>query len=268
MSFSSAKKNWEGLAKRDPLWAICTHPGKIREKWSENDFFLTGQKEINFLFDYLKYRNINLPDHELVLEFGCGVGRLLRALYPHFNSLCGVDISPTMIEKAGLLNREYLDKITFQTLQEPLRDLVDAGSVSLVISLIVFQHIPPGHSSRYLDDLMQLMKPGGLFIFQLITKDIRHRRWLKKIRSFIRIRERLALIGVGDHFQMEMNVMNQQEIVEIIKKNRGEILDILCTNHSDPAYEGNLKFIDEKDCIDYVSNLFIVRKSEELNTND
>jgi SAM-dependent methyltransferase len=268
MSFSSTKKNWEGLAKKDPLWAICTHPGKKGEKWDEKEFFLSGQKEIDLLFEFLESRNINLPDNELVVEFGCGVGRLLRALYPRFESLCGLDISPTMIEKAELLNQEYLDKITFQTIQEPMLDIFDTGSVSLVISLIVFQHIHPSYYSQYIEDLMRLVKPGGLFILQLITKDKRSLRWIKNIRSFIRIRERLAMIGIGNHFQMEMNVMNRQEIVGIIKKNKGEILDILITNHTNPAYEGSLKFVDERDCIDYVSTLIIVRKLEELNPNN
>ncbi len=270
MSLRSIKKNWEGLAGKDPFWAICTHPGKKGGKWNEKDFFQTGETEINRLFDYLKSRQIKPPDNELVLEFGCGVGRLLRALYPHFHSLCGVDVSRTMIEKAEALNREYLDKISFQTLQNSPGSLFDPGSVSLVISLIVFQHIPQNHSSRYMAELLQLLKPEGIFIFQLITKDVRSLKWVKKIRSFIRIRERLAMLGIGDHFQMEMHVLDKLKVCQMIRENGAEILDICITNHSDPAYDGNLKFIDEKDSIDYVSTLFIVRKiaGESSNIED
>ncbi len=260
MSLRSIKKNWEGLAGKDPFWAICTHPGKQGGKWKEKDFFLTGETEINRLFDYLKSRQISPPDNALVLDFGCGVGRLLRALYPHFHSLCGVDVSRTMIEKAKALNRTYLDKISFQTVQNSPGSLFEPGSVSLVISLIVFQHIPQYYSCRYMAELMKLLKPDGLFIFQLITKDVRSLSWVRKIRSFIRIRERLALIGIGDHFQMEMHVLDKQQVCQLIRGNGGEILDICVTNHTDPAYDGNLKFIEEKDTVDYISNLFIVRK--------
>jgi cyclopropane fatty-acyl-phospholipid synthase-like methyltransferase len=172
-----------------------------------------------------------------------------------------------MIEKAKALNREYLDKISFQTIRNSVQSLFDPGSVSLVISLIVFQHIPKHHSCRYMAELLQLLKPDGLFIFQLITKDIRSWRWVKKVRSFIRIRERLAMIGIGDHFHMKMHVLSKQEVCRTIRGNGGEVLEICVTNHSDPAYDGNLKFIDERDSIDYVSNLFIVRKVSGKSSN-
>lgn len=270
MSYRSIKKNWEGLANKDPYWAICTHPDKKRGTWNEKDFFLTGEKEIKQLFEYLKVRQITLPDNELVLEFGCGIGRLLRPLYPHFHSLYGVDVSNTMIEIAETLNRAYLDKISFQTIPDTSASLLDPGSASLVICLLVFQHLPRNHSFRYMAELLRLLKPGGLFIFQLITKDLRNMKWLRKFRSFIRIRERLALVGIGDHFQMKMQVLDRKEVCQWIRKNGGEILDISVTNQSDPAYEGNLKFIEERDSIDYISNLFIVRRKsvESSSTED
>ncbi len=269
MSLRSIKKNWEGLADKDPFWAICTHPEKKGGTWDEKDFFQTGENEITRLLDYLKSKQITLPDNEIVLEFGCGVGRLLRALYPHFQSLVGVDVSRTMIEKAETLNRKYLDKITFEILENSPGSLFETGSVSLVISLIVFQHITKSHSCRYIIELLQLLKPGGLFIFQLITRDVRSWKWMRRIRSRIRIRERLAMAGIGDHFQMEMHVLNELKVCRLIRENGGEILDVRITNHTDPAYEGNLRFIDEKDSIDYVSKLFIVRrKSGEYSNSE
>ena len=61
---------------------------------------------------------------------------------------------------------------------------------------------------------------------------------------------------------MKMQVLDRGEVSQWIRKNGGEILDISVTNQSDPAYEGNLKFIEERECIDYVSNLFIVQKKQ------
>lgn len=261
MSLRSIRKNWEGLAEKDPYWAICTHPGKKGRKWNEKDFFLTGETEVNRLFEYLNARQISLPDHDLVLDFGCGVGRLMRALYPHFRSLQGLDVSSSMIEKAEALNSQYLDKISFHLLQTFPGSFVKPGSVSLVICLLVFQHLPGNHSLQYMADLLSLLKPDGLFIFQLITKDVRSMKWVRKIRSLVRVRERLALIGYGDHFQMKMEVLDREKVCQWIGKNGGEILDIGITNHTDPSYAGNLKFIEEKESIDYVSNLFIVRKN-------
>jgi ubiquinone/menaquinone biosynthesis C-methylase UbiE len=44
---------------------------------------------------------------ESALDFGCGVGRLTRALSRYFNQSYGIDISASMIKKAQELNQSY-----------------------------------------------------------------------------------------------------------------------------------------------------------------
>ena len=39
--------------------------------------------------------------------FGCGVGRLTRALADHFERVVGIDVAPSMIAQARAMNREY-----------------------------------------------------------------------------------------------------------------------------------------------------------------
>jgi ubiquinone/menaquinone biosynthesis C-methylase UbiE len=42
--------NWEGFAQVDPLWAICADPvrhGRAQTRWTPEEFFATGQLEIN-----------------------------------------------------------------------------------------------------------------------------------------------------------------------------------------------------------------------------
>ncbi len=40
------------------------------------------------------------------LDFGCGVGRLTQALADYFNEVAGVDVSPTMVNKALEYNKK------------------------------------------------------------------------------------------------------------------------------------------------------------------
>lgn len=95
---------WESHAKEDLLWAIISTPWKRGGKWDLDEFLKTGRDEIAALAHTLDTHEIPF-DRAAALDFGCGVGRLSQALAGHFASVCGVHISPTMIETAQKLNR-------------------------------------------------------------------------------------------------------------------------------------------------------------------
>lgn len=50
------KEDWEDLAELDIYWSILTNPNKKFGKWNINDFFKTGEKEV----DGLIKKNIQL----------------------------------------------------------------------------------------------------------------------------------------------------------------------------------------------------------------
>ena len=106
-SLKQLQRNWEGLAQADPLWAICTDPGKRNSQWTREEFFATGRKEIETVLGYAARVGLCIDKTSPALDFGCGVGRLTRALADHFPECCGVDISPTMISMAQEFNRDH-----------------------------------------------------------------------------------------------------------------------------------------------------------------
>src|SRR5574337_1244819 len=106
-NLSKTKKDWETLAKEDPLWAILGADDKKYNSWKLNEFFKTGQEEINLVIKYLKEKKLLPKAKKSSLDFGCGVGRLTRALSKYFDESYGVDISPTMIKSAKDLNKEF-----------------------------------------------------------------------------------------------------------------------------------------------------------------
>src|SRR5205807_547797 len=128
-------RDWEDLAHLDPLFAILTAEGKQFGKWDRNEFFTSGQLEIDTL---MRSCGFNSGDNGRALDFGCGVGRLSRALRPYFSEVFGIDISEQMIALAKnatpavkfLVNRaEHL-----RTFQDSFFDFV--------YSNIVLQHQP------------------------------------------------------------------------------------------------------------------------------
>ena len=263
MSFDNTKKNWEGLAKKDPLWAICTNPAKKKGKWNADDFFESGKKEIEILLEYLSAKNIPMKNNMKILDFGCGVGRLGRALYPFVQEIVGIDVSESMVNRATEMNRDFQDKLHFIHNAKSDLGLFDDQFFDVIITGIVLQHISYPENLNYIREFIRVAKAGGILIFQVPVADKRKLSLLQKVKSKIKIRERLALLGIGEGFQMEMNIISEEEIRHLFKVNNVELVDVQYTNHTDPCFDGALKFLskEEADKYGFVSRLFIARKS-------
>src|SRR6516165_10562015 len=104
MSLQSLQKNWEGFAQIDPLWAICVDSSRLGNKWTREEFFATGVTEVDRVIDHVRGLGLSPDASAPALDFGCGVGRLTRALNRYFPECWGVDISPTMVRLAKEFN--------------------------------------------------------------------------------------------------------------------------------------------------------------------
>jgi SAM-dependent methyltransferase len=92
-------------------------------------------------------------------DMGCGPGHVARYLHEHGVRVCGVDLSPAMVERA----RSLTPGIAFRqgdmmALAEP--DGVWAG-ITAFYSLI---HITRSDMARALGELRRLLRPGGVLL--------------------------------------------------------------------------------------------------------
>jgi hypothetical protein len=94
MELNELQRHWDILGKEDPLWAIITWQDKKGNKWDPAAFFASGRQEIADVMQYLASLHLDGP-RQRALDFGCGVGRLTRALADHFAKATGVDIAPS-----------------------------------------------------------------------------------------------------------------------------------------------------------------------------
>jgi trans-aconitate methyltransferase len=159
------RSDWNRHAETDPLWAVLTHPEKKNRLWDSAAFFETGQHEIDELMRYAGSLGVELARGR-ALDFGCGVGRLTRALAGHFDQVYGVDISPAMLELARKYNA-HIPNCTFVENPDPSFRALPAGKFDLIYSNITLQHMPPRHAMRYLGGLADRLQTGGLLVFQL-----------------------------------------------------------------------------------------------------
>lgn len=258
MSFKTTSKNWEGLAQKDALWAICTNPNKRKGKWDEEEFFKMGELEIDKIISYLKEKTYLGDKSAKALDFGCGVGRISRALSKHFDVVSGVDVSETMINKARIANQDFPQLSFFHNPHPDLRIFND-NEFDLVYTSIVLQHISYPESLEYIKDFKRIIRKDGLAVFQFPTEDKRNLSPVKKLRNKLKIRERLAMLGIGQGFHMEMNVIPEKEVIDILEQD-GEVLEVISTNHTDPSFDGNLHLNEEVGQMAYTSKMFVFRK--------
>jgi SAM-dependent methyltransferase len=96
-----------------------------------------------------------------VLDFGCGVGRVLIPLARDAERAVGVDVSPEMLtEAAANVARERLVGVELVPSDDALSAVT--GTFDLVHAFITFQHIPPRRGERLAAALLARLAPGGV----------------------------------------------------------------------------------------------------------
>src|SRR5439155_24603326 len=102
VSLAAQRRDWDELAELDPYWAVCTTRGTRFGGWNVDEFFATGEVEVAEILAAAE--PLGVPRARgAALDFGCGLGRLTRALATRFDRTVGVDISPRMVDRARTL---------------------------------------------------------------------------------------------------------------------------------------------------------------------
>jgi ubiquinone/menaquinone biosynthesis C-methylase UbiE len=112
--------------------------------WSEDDFFETGKREIRGLVHDMDSLGRGFPRGR-ALDFGCGVGRLTQPLAAYYDEVFGVDIAPSMIDKADELNRHGERCRYVLNGEDNLRVFPDRY-FDLIYSNITLQHMEPRYA--------------------------------------------------------------------------------------------------------------------------
>lgn len=219
---ATAQREWEDLAQFDPLWAILVKKEKQFGKWDHEEFFTSGQTEIDAVMAFCGFRAGN---NGRALDFGCGVGRLSRALHSYFGEVYGVDISQEMVRLA----KEFTPSCSFFVNQTDNLKLFADDYFDFIYSNIVLQHQPTGEIAKsYIRDFVRVAKPGALTVFQMPYK--RTLRHAMRLRS--RIYSLLRAFGVpGDFLYSKLGLapmrgicLPSQEIAETVAAAGGRIL--------------------------------------------
>jgi ubiquinone/menaquinone biosynthesis C-methylase UbiE len=258
-SLQELQRNWEGLAQADPLWAICTDPAKRGKRWNREEFFATGRREVQTVLDCAAQVGLGIDWEAAVLDFGCGVGRLTRALAQHFPECWGVDISPTMINLAREFNHNLPHCRFLLNEHDSLQGLQD-NYFGFIYTNIVLQHIAEPYSRKYLAELVRVLRPGGVLFFQAPEK--LRAGIFKKIRAKLALRARVqSALGATKSCSMEMHCIRESVIRGLMHELGAQVVDVRLTNSSDPSFCGNLQYLEREPESGYVSKQYCVVKN-------
>ena len=165
MTLDRLRRDWEVLGTTDPLWAILTTADKKGNRWDLEEFLQTGRDEVRELM--ARAEQLSVPARRRsALDFGCGAGRLTQALANYFDRVVGVDISTSMLALAERLNQhDTRCRYVLNTVSNLA--IFESGTFDLIYSRLVLQHLPPRLERAYLRELLRVLAPGGLLVFQL-----------------------------------------------------------------------------------------------------
>jgi SAM-dependent methyltransferase len=180
------QQDWDDLAAFDPLGAILREPGR-RRPWLLDEFLASGERDAERALATAK--DDGLPHrYARALDFGCGVGRVAVSLATRFEEVLGMDISPTMVERAQRIAASIPNCRFVVGAGQELQAL-PAEHFDFVLALLVLQHQPsPAHIERYVAELTRRLARGGALVLQVPSRLPLRRRVQSRRRAYALLR--------------------------------------------------------------------------------
>src|SRR3954453_2968295 len=149
---------WDERAREDAFFFVDNRI-KYKDPAEERRFWEMGREDLDRLLGAV---DVVLEPDGVVVEIGCGVGRLTRVLAGRALSVKALDVSSEMLaiarnENSTLRNVQWIhgDGVSLGG--------IDDAAADAVVSHVVFQHIPdPQITLGYIREVGRVLKPGGV----------------------------------------------------------------------------------------------------------
>ena len=221
---SSSDRNWRILGETTPYFGVVSDArfaGPMTDDL-RRQFFASGEEHVRELFEWISQHEFSFAP-KTVLDFGCGVGRVLVPLAERCATRAvGVDVSSAMLEEARLnFERANLatrvDLLSGTDWARQAKEL-EPGGYDLVHSSIVLQHIRPAVGYGIISDLISLVSPTGIGALHITFG--RHRVSWRQPLGLIRDRSglvnSLANVATGKPWSQPRMEMNAYRLAPIL----------------------------------------------------
>jgi ubiquinone/menaquinone biosynthesis C-methylase UbiE len=214
------KEDWNKRAKEDALFYVSS----FRKDWDDNLFYQWGEIQTQRVIDdFLKTFNVD-PSELVILEIGCGAGRMSRALASRFKLVFAYDVSEEYILIAEEKNRHF-NNIVFTVNDGSSFPEINDESIDFVFSGWTMQHMPTKNTViKNIREISRVLRNGGLYkidpvviarsksVETLISKVVGS-RIIKLCAPLLRI-DQLVINSTWHGARFE-----QKEICEILSRN-------------------------------------------------
>ena len=173
---------WDARAREDAWYFVDNRLQYRRPDVAR--FWADGEADLDRL---LAAAGMAVRPGDVVVDLGCGLGRLTRPLAARAGAVHALDVSAEMLRRARELNTHLANVTWLQGSGEDLAPIADR-SVDAVVSHVVFQHIPdPSITLGYVREIGRVLRPGGWAAFQVSTDARIHRpRGRRRVGALLR----------------------------------------------------------------------------------
>jgi SAM-dependent methyltransferase len=176
---------WNARAREDAFYFVDT-----RQQYGSPDIehFWDAAPLIDYMLDGL---GVRISTDDVVLEIGCGIGRMTRVLAARAREVVAVDVSDQMLARAKELNVDLVNVRWTLGDGASLAGIADQ-SIDACISVLVFQHIPdPRITLAYVIEVGRVLRTGGWATLQVSNNPAAHtgrngwrpRGWRYRLRA-------------------------------------------------------------------------------------
>ena len=219
---------WKKWGKENPYFAVITDP-KYKEGEGKVEFMLSGKKYFEDILQDFNRLSIPLNRDGNALDYGCGVGRVLKPISEYFKSSTGIDVSSHMLEEARKNCNKEKTELRLFTEYENLSNLLD-NSYSFIHTLIVLQHIPIQRGLKILEQLLLKLDFNGRAIIEvpiISTNKLKYN--IHNIATIHPILFKLLRLAKKRDWNswklpiMEMNIYPSSRLIQIFSKTGCEV---------------------------------------------
>ena len=180
---------------------------------------------VDDLFTLIKKYFNQSQNPKNILDFGCGVGRLVIPFSKRSEYVVGVDVSVSMLnEAANNCTKRSITNVKFVRSDDALTGVTK--QFDLIHSLIVFQHIPVPRGENIVHRLLDLLASGGVGVLHFTYARIGYVQQHLEIPSFIKriipgydiVRKVCKGIPLSNP-ELQMNCYNINRLLQILQMN-------------------------------------------------
>ena len=237
MLFRNTDREWNKWDKDDLYYAVLASP-KYRNRENMEEFFASGEQNFLHMKEGFDHLSIPLTPEGKALDYGCGVGRVLRPFGQYFQQAVGIDVSRAMVEEA----QQNINVDTTEVRLVENNDLASClgdDTFSFIHTRLVLQHIPAKTGFQIIRQLLERLDKKGKSYIQ--APMVPRKKWIyfiNQLRFMLPFTFKLSELLLGKEHPLtdpvtEMNVYPAHPMLLLIDELGIEVRHIaLSTNRN------------------------------------